>query len=583
VTDDARHHVAISMMNAVYPQIQQFAADSSPPTMGSGPISDMASNTEDTTVQDDNPAAKTANEIRAAARDMLRMGSRWAHTALDWFDERRDEMSNRTRDERDFGDRNRGASTSPYSTAGQGDWQDRDRQERDRQARQYGSRREQLQGRSDRDIQGDFSGGGYDQVGERDWNRSDYSDYSERDRGQRRAYGPGREGYSSSQTQSPDDDSRRGLSGGDLGYGASGGYGNSSSSTYGGSAGSGYGGSGPGGVGYGAPGFGAGSSYAEPRYHGDFQSRGIGEEEGYGSYGREFSGSSGYGSESGRDVGQQRYGQSQRGEGYGSSWRDQRGYGGERGYQSQSQDYGRDLGYGRSGQAYGERGYHGQSELSQHGSRDYGMQGSYGGQDELRRSSGQLGRNYRGVGPRNYMRSDERIREDLNERLTDAHDIDASMITVEVSNGVVTLTGTVVQRWMKHRAEDLADGCTGVRDVRNNIQVQSSGRSDYSEQSGNRQGSYAGSSQQGSSTYGSSQQGTSSSQGSSNRGSSTSSARESSLGSSASNSSQGSTLGSSASGSAQDSSSLGSNASRSSQGSSTSGSSTSSSSRGPNV
>ena len=82
-------------------------------------------------------------------------------------------------------------------------------------------------------------------------------------------------------------------------------------------------------------------------------------------------------------------------------------------------------------------------------------------------------RGYRGVGPSNYSRSDERIREDLNERLTEADDLDASGITVEVSNGVATLGGVVAQRWMKHRAEDLADSCTGVRDVRNQLRVES--------------------------------------------------------------------------------------------------------------
>jgi hypothetical protein len=81
------------------------------------------------------------------------------------------------------------------------------------------------------------------------------------------------------------------------------------------------------------------------------------------------------------------------------------------------------------------------------------------------------GRDYRGVGPRNYTRSDERIREDLNERLTEAYDLDASGITVEVGNGVATLNGRVPQRWMKHRAEDLADACIGVSDVRNHILV----------------------------------------------------------------------------------------------------------------
>ncbi len=85
------------------------------------------------------------------------------------------------------------------------------------------------------------------------------------------------------------------------------------------------------------------------------------------------------------------------------------------------------------------------------------------------------GRDYRGVGPRNYARSDERIREDLNERLTEAWDLDASGLNVEVADGVATLRGNVPQRWMKHRAEDLADGCIGVRDVQNHIVVGGTG------------------------------------------------------------------------------------------------------------
>ncbi|MGQ4659941.1 BON domain-containing protein [Lysobacter sp. F6437] len=82
-------------------------------------------------------------------------------------------------------------------------------------------------------------------------------------------------------------------------------------------------------------------------------------------------------------------------------------------------------------------------------------------------------RSYAGVGPRNYSRSDERITEDLCERLTHDPDIDASDIEVRVASGTATLEGTVGQRWMKHRAEDLADGCSGVRNVENRIQVQS--------------------------------------------------------------------------------------------------------------
>ena len=78
---------------------------------------------------------------------------------------------------------------------------------------------------------------------------------------------------------------------------------------------------------------------------------------------------------------------------------------------------------------------------------------------------------YRGVGPRDYVRADERIREELNEYLTDADDLDASGVTVEVAEGVATLGGSVPQRRMKHRAEDIAVASNGVRDVRNEIQV----------------------------------------------------------------------------------------------------------------
>ena len=106
--------------------------------------------------------------------------------------------------------------------------------------------------------------------------------------------------------------------------------------------------------------------------------------------------------------------------------------------------------------------------------RDIQSDFSGGGYDQVDRSGtvgGYQAGSYRGVGPRNYTRSDERIREDLNERLTEADDLDASGLTVEVSNGIVTLGGNVDQRWMKHRAEDLADSCSGVRDVRNQIRV----------------------------------------------------------------------------------------------------------------
>lgn len=78
---------------------------------------------------------------------------------------------------------------------------------------------------------------------------------------------------------------------------------------------------------------------------------------------------------------------------------------------------------------------------------------------------------FRGRGPRGYVRSDERIGEDIHERLTTDPMLDASDITVEISDGVVTLRGCVEQRWLRHHAEDLVEACGGVRDIRNDLRV----------------------------------------------------------------------------------------------------------------
>ncbi|MBU8974660.1 MULTISPECIES: BON domain-containing protein [unclassified Lysobacter] len=78
---------------------------------------------------------------------------------------------------------------------------------------------------------------------------------------------------------------------------------------------------------------------------------------------------------------------------------------------------------------------------------------------------------HRGRGPRNFTRSDERIADDLIERLTRDDDIDAREILIAVESGVVTLTGEVPERRMKHLAEDLAVAVQGVRDVHNRLHV----------------------------------------------------------------------------------------------------------------
>lgn len=79
---------------------------------------------------------------------------------------------------------------------------------------------------------------------------------------------------------------------------------------------------------------------------------------------------------------------------------------------------------------------------------------------------------HRGRGPKGYKRSDERIHEDVCERLTEDPFIDASNIEVTVRDGEVTLDGTVSSRGLKRRAEDLAEMASGVANVQNNLRAQ---------------------------------------------------------------------------------------------------------------
>jgi osmotically-inducible protein OsmY len=78
---------------------------------------------------------------------------------------------------------------------------------------------------------------------------------------------------------------------------------------------------------------------------------------------------------------------------------------------------------------------------------------------------------YRGMGPKNYTRSDERILEDINDRLSDDPFVDASDIEVSVNQGEVTLSGHVDHRSSKRRAEDIAESVSGVRHVENRLRV----------------------------------------------------------------------------------------------------------------
>ena len=135
------------------------------------------------------------------------------------------------------------------------------------------------------------------------------------------------------------------------------------------------------------------------------------------------------------------------------------------------------------GQGFGQRRYEQESWGGGSGERGFFERAGdeiaswFGDEEAQRRRERDAG--HRGRGPRNYSRSDERIREDVSDRLSDDHHLDASDIEVSVSDGEVTLDGTVDSRAAKRHAEDLAERCSGVLHVQNNLRVRDR-QSDFS-------------------------------------------------------------------------------------------------------
>lgn len=108
---------------------------------------------------------------------------------------------------------------------------------------------------------------------------------------------------------------------------------------------------------------------------------------------------------------------------------------------------------------------------------DYGDERSYRGarswqsREQRQRPQGFGRPNFTGRGPRGYKRSDERIREDVCDRLLLDPEVDASDIEVRVADGQVTLEGTIDDRRAKHRAENLCEAIPGVQDVANHLHI----------------------------------------------------------------------------------------------------------------
>lgn len=80
-------------------------------------------------------------------------------------------------------------------------------------------------------------------------------------------------------------------------------------------------------------------------------------------------------------------------------------------------------------------------------------------------------KNFFGKGPRNWTRSDQRIKEDVCEELYDSPYVDASDIEVQVDNGIVTLKGWVNTREEKIEAVHCIEGLIGVKEIRNELMM----------------------------------------------------------------------------------------------------------------
>jgi osmotically-inducible protein OsmY len=170
-------------------------------------------------------------------------------------------------------------------------------------------------------------------------------------------------------------------------------------------------------------------------------------------------------------------------------WARQWGYveGRGRGSEQQPWQY-RDRGYREPQSSSPSQRYVGSSwtRESGYGREGWGDPSGWGPETGWPRSSGDVRQGpHAGRGPRGYTRSDERIREDICDRLAEHGFVDASDIEVRVNGGEVTLQGSVHERHEKRIAEDLAERVSGVQQVRNELRVDREGtRREGDEQSG---------------------------------------------------------------------------------------------------
>lgn len=174
-------------------------------------------------------------------------------------------------------------------------------------------------------------------------------------------------------------------------------------------------------------------------------------------------------------------------EGYGSNYggeygrHDQRdygsGYAGEFGGASYSHRRGQGYDPNREYSSYSGRYDRSYEKDWKHDNRDWFDRAGdevaswFGDEDAERRRRMDKQESHKGRGPKGYRRSDSRIEEDINDRLSDDGWVDAREIEIEVKNGEVVLTGFVTDRFAKRRIEDIVESVSGVSNVENRIRT----------------------------------------------------------------------------------------------------------------
>lgn len=150
------------------------------------------------------------------------------------------------------------------------------------------------------------------------------------------------------------------------------------------------------------------------------------------------------------------------------------------GFRNQDPSYQREQVYGSRNPTYGGPTSYGDEEGGYYGDRPQWADEPEASFETAERGGYNRGptawrdRGSRRTDPKGYTRSDERVRENVCEYL--AHSgLDVSEVSVNVTDGRVTLEGTVRDRRTKHRIEDCADACAGVQDVDNRIRVAGAG------------------------------------------------------------------------------------------------------------